>query len=252
MQTREQLEDSLRRCNAELARVRHELEAFNYAVSHDLRGPLRAIEGFSESLAEDCSEQMDGVAREHLRRIRANVQQMDRLLKALLSLSRVTRQALQPARVDLSGLCHKRLGHLQQQEPQRQARFHIQPDVYACGDPELLILALEQLLSNAWKFSAREDETCIDFFSVQQDGRTVCAIRDNGAGFNTAYSHKLFEVFQRLHGQQHYAGIGAGLAIVKRIIERHEGSIWAESEIGNGACFYFTLPEKPCAGLASD
>ncbi len=248
MPTREQLEDSLRRCTAELEQVRRELESFNYAVSHDLRGPLRAISGFSESLVEDCSDQLDDAAREYLQRIRKNARQMDELLQALLSLSRVTRQELRPARVNLSRLCHKQLEHLQHGEPQRHASFRIQPDIHACGDPELLTLAMEHLLANAWKFTGQKTETRIEFLASQQDGQTVYCIEDNGAGFNAAYGHKLFEVFQRLHGQQAFAGIGAGLAIVKRIIDRHAGNIWAESEVGDGARFYFTLPDQPCTG----
>jgi light-regulated signal transduction histidine kinase (bacteriophytochrome) len=252
MQTREQLEDKLKRCGTELELVRRELESFNHAVSHDLRGPLRAIEGFSESLAEDYGNQLDDAARDYLQRIHKNVRRMDRLLQALLSLSRVTRHVLQPAQVDLSHLCNKRLERLQDREPQRRASLHIQPDIHACGDPELLALALEQLLANAWKYTGHGRETCIEFSAKQQDGRTVYCIKDNGVGFNMAYSDKLFEIFQRLHGQQEFEGVGAGLAIVKRIIERHNGTIWAESEVGNGACFYFTLPEQPCTASDSD
>lgn len=252
MQTREQLEESLQRCSAELELVRKELESFNYAVSHDLRGPLRAIDGFSENLMEDCGDQLDETAREYLQRIRSNVDRMNRLLQALLSLSRVTRHVLQPARVDLSRICHKRLERLAGHEPRRRASFHIQPDVRACGDPELLTLALEQLLANAWKYTGHDRDTCIEFSAVEQDTRTVYCVKDNGVGFNMAYSHKLFEVFQCLHAKQAFEGIGAGLAIVKRIIERHGGAIWAESEPDNGTCFYFTLPEDLCDELEGD
>jgi light-regulated signal transduction histidine kinase (bacteriophytochrome) len=246
MQTHEQLADSLQRCDTELDLVRRELESFSYAVSHDLRGPLRAIDGFSESLAKDCEKQLDDTARDYLQRIRNNVQQMDRLLQALLSLSRVTRHELQPAIVDLSRLCRNRLERLQGREPQRSASFRVQPDIRACGDPELVTLLLDQLLANAWKYTGHDRDTRVAFSANQQDGRTVYCIRDNGIGFNPAYSDKLFEVFQRLHAGQGFEGVGAGLAIVKRIVERHHGTIWAESEVGNGAVFYFTLPEQPC------
>ena len=252
MQTREELEDKLHRCSSELELVRRELESFNYAVSHDLRGPLRAIEGFSESLAEDYGDQLDDAARDYLQRINNNVHRMDQLLQALLNLSRITRHKLQPQLVDLSHLCDQRLERLKVREPQRQASLLVQPDIHACGDPELLALALEQLLANAWKYTGHDRETCIEFSAKQQDGQTIYCLKDNGVGFNIAYSDKLFEVFQRLHGQQVFEGIGAGLAIVKRIIERHHGTIWAESEVGKGACFYFTLPEQPCAASDND
>jgi len=240
-----QLEHELHSSRGDLHITRKELEAFTYAASHDLRGPLRAIDGFSESLVVDYGDRLDDVARDYLQRIRNNARQMDQLINALLILSRITRHELQMSIVDLSQLCLRILGRLQQQDPERRATVRVQPDIKAYADPELLAVALEHLLANAWKFTRNLAEANIEFSSEQRHGETVYRLQDNGAGFDMAYANRLFEIFQRLHGQQAFEGVGAGLAIVKRIIARHGGEVWAHGEIGSGAGFFFTLPEPP-------
>jgi signal transduction histidine kinase len=240
-----QLEHELHSSRGDLHITRKELEAFTYAVSHDLRGPLRAIDGFSESLVVDYGDRLDDVARDYLQRIRNNARQMDQLINALLILSRITRHELQMSIVDLSQLCLRILGRLQQQDPERRATVRVQPDIKAYADPELLAVALEHLLANAWKFTRNLAEANIEFSSEQRHGETVYRLQDNGAGFDMAYANRLFEIFQRLHGQQAFEGVGAGLAIVKRIIDRHGGEVWAHGEVGSGAGFFFTLPEPP-------
>jgi signal transduction histidine kinase len=240
-----QLEHELHSSRGDLHITRKELEAFTYAASHDLRGPLRAIDGFSESLVVDYGDRLDDVARDYLQRIRNNARQMDQLINALLILSRITRHELQMSIVDLSQLCLRILGRLQQQDPERRATVRVQPDIKAYADPELLAVALEHLLANAWKFTRNLAEANIEFSSEQRRGETVYRLQDNGAGFDMAYANRLFEIFQRLHGQQAFEGVGAGLAIVKRIIDRHGGEVWAHGEVGSGAGFFFTLPEPP-------
>ncbi len=238
------LERELHHCHDDLRTTRGEFEAFTYAVSHDLRGPLRAINGFSETLASDYGDQLDDTARDYLRRIRNNARQMDQLINALLMLSRVTRHELCLSPLDLSKMCLKVLGRLQQQNPERQVTVRVQPNIKAYGDPELLAVVIDQLLSNAWKFTANVAQARIEFSAERQDGTTVYRVGDNGAGFNMAYANRLFGMFQRLHGQQAFEGVGAGLAVVKRIVERHGGSVWATSEAQSGATFYFSLPEQ--------
>jgi signal transduction histidine kinase len=240
-----QLEHELHSSRGDLHITRKELEAFTYAASHDLRGPLRAIDGFSESLVVDYGDRLDDVARDYLQRIRNNARQMDQLINALLILSRITRHELQMSIVDLSQLCLRILGRLQQQDPERRATVRVQPDIKAYADPELLAVALEHLLANAWKFTRNLAEANIEFSSEQRRGETVYRLQDNGAGLDMAYANRLFEIFQRLHGQQAFEGVGAGLAIVKRIIDRHGGEVWAHGEVGSGAGFFFTLPEPP-------
>jgi signal transduction histidine kinase len=239
-----QLERELHSSRDDLHITRKELGEFTYAVSHDLRGPLRAIDGFSETLAVDYHDRLDDVGQDYLRRIRNNARQLDQLINALLILSRVTRHELQMASIDLSQLCLRILGRLQQQDPKRRATVRVQPNIAAYADPELLAIMLEQLLGNAWKFTRNVAQACIEFSSEERDGVTVYRLHDNGDGFDMAYASRLFGIFQRLHGQQAFEGIGAGLAIVKRIIDRHGGTVWAHGETGAGASFFFTLPER--------
>lgn len=245
LQHEQQQLDELHQCRNDLQVTRKELEAFTYAVSHDLRGPLRAIDGFSETLTADFGDQLNDFARDYLQRIRNNARQMDQLINALLVLSRITRHELRKSPVDLSKRCLKILGELQQSHAERQVTVRVQPDIQAYADPELLAVALEHLLTNAWKFTRNVAEPRIEFSTDQQNGKTVYRLSDNGTGFNMTYANRLFDMFQRLHGQQAFEGIGAGLAIAKRIIDRHGGTIWAHGEVGNGATFYFTLPEQP-------
>ena len=241
---RQALESRLRRCSDDLATTRHELEAFAHGVSHDLRGPLRAIDGFSDILLSDWADRLDQSAVNYLHRIRSNARQMDTLLQALLVLSRVTRHRLRRSQVNLSNLCDRSFQRLQRQEPQRRAGIHIEPGMQALCDPDMLAIVLDQLIDNAWKFSAGSDPAQIEFSSERRDDATVYRIADNGAGFDMAYVDKAFELFQRLHGQQEFPGAGAGLATVKRIVERHGGRIWADAAPGRGASFYFTLPPQ--------
>lgn len=226
---------------AELTSVNMELEAFSYSVSHDLRAPLRAIDGFSNFLLEDYSSQLDPTARSHLDRICAAAQRMGMLIDDLLNLSRITRTIMMRETVDLSAMVAGTLEHLAAAEPGRKVRLKIEPEVTAYVDGRLMRIALENLLGNAWKFTRRTDAAEIEFGMREENGTTVYFLRDNGAGFNMAYVNKLFEPFQRLHTDREYEGTGIGLAIVKRVIQRHGGRIWAEGAPGEGARFYFTV-----------
>jgi signal transduction histidine kinase len=244
-QHRQLLEDRIDRYGEDLKKARQELEVLSYAVSHDLRGPLRAILGFSEILKAEYGDRLGETAGDYLRRIRNNVQHMDELLHALLILSRVARHPLSLTQVDLSGICRRSIERLRQRDTQRQVSVSIQEGVYACSDSRLMTIALDHLIDNAWKFTGGTDSANIEFSADPHGNVTVYRLADNGAGFDMRYVDRLFELFQRLHGQQLYAGIGAGLATVKRIIERHGGAVWAEAQQGAGATFYFSLPSQP-------
>jgi PAS domain S-box-containing protein len=226
---------------AALEAANRELEAFSYSVSHDLRAPLRSIDGFSLALLEDYGPQLEGDAQDYLHRVRAAAQRMALLIEDLLDLSRVARSELRWEKVALSDLAEDIARELQQAEPQRVAAFVIQPQVTAQGDARLLRLVLENLIGNAWKFTARQPEAIIEFGARAEPDGQVFYVRDNGAGFDMAYAQRLFGAFQRLHDQHEYAGTGIGLATVQRIIHRHQGRVWAESQVGAGATFYFTL-----------
>lgn len=245
---RQSLESQLRGCSDDLEITRQQLESLAHGVSHDLRGPLRAINGFSEMLLSDYSDRLDQNAAGYLHRIRSNARQMDVLLQALLLLSRVTRQPLRCIPISLSNLCDRSLGRLRRQDPHRRVEASIESGVHACCDPDMMAIALDQLLDNAWKFSAHRDPAQIEFSVEARGGDAVYRIADNGIGFDMAYIDKAFELFQRLHGPQDFPGVGAGLTTVKRIVERHGGSIWVEAQNGRGASFFFTLPQPPnCA-----
>ncbi|HHJ18077.1 MAG TPA: hypothetical protein ENJ80_15455 [Gammaproteobacteria bacterium] len=229
--------------DGETDRLDREMAAFSYAISHDLRAPLRAIHGFSEALHEDCAAQLDDTAQDYVQRIRNGAQRMSGLIDALLVLSRVTRHQLKHSALDLSQLCMEILQGLRRQTPQRSVQVNIQPDMIAHGDPELLRIALEKLLDNAWKFTALTDDAQIDISMQEQAGETLFQVRDNGAGFNMDYADKLFGLFQRLHNEDAFRGDGMGLATVKRIIERHGGRVEAQGGEAEGACFRFSLPD---------
>lgn len=235
------LEDRVEQRTRELQVSNQELEAFSYSVSHDLRAPLRTIDGFSLALQEDYADKLNDEGRDYIVRVRNGVQRMGLLIDALLQLSRVTRADLNYETVDLSQLARGVFVELRSSDPGRDVEAVVQPGVVAHADPRLLRIAFENLIGNAWKFTAKTEHARIEFGQDQRDGRTVYFFRDNGAGFDMQYVSRLFTAFQRLHGDREFRGSGIGLATVSRIIRRHHGEIWAEGEVGHGAAFYFTL-----------
>lgn len=218
-----------------------ELEAFSYSVSHDLRSPLRSIDGFSQAILEDYADQLPVEGQSHLMRVRAAAQRMGQLIDDLLGLSRVTRAPMQSKFVNLSALAQSIVNNLKQTQPERQVSFLIASDLAVKGDPELLRIVLENLINNAWKFTSRQTDPYIEVGAQDDPRGRIFFVRDNGAGFDMAFAGQLFGAFQRLHSTEEYPGTGIGLATVQRIIRRHGGNIWAESSIGNGATFYFTV-----------
>jgi PAS domain S-box-containing protein len=239
---RKRVEAKLLQKSAQLEASNRELEAFAYSVSHDLRSPLRAIDGFSRALLEDYGHQFDDEGRDYFNRIRHNVQRMGMLIDDLLSLSRVSRLEMRYATVDLSAIAHELLQELWAAEPERQVECIIAPDVTVWADPSLMRVVLSNLLQNAWKFTSHHSTARIEFGILQQPEQTVYFVRDDGAGFDMAYSAMLFGVFQRLHNMTEFPGTGIGLATVQRIIHRHGGQVWAEAAVEQGATIYFTLP----------
>ncbi|MFH1483702.1 MAG: MASE3 domain-containing protein [Chloroflexota bacterium] len=236
-----QSEESLARQAAELAAVNKELEAFSYSVSHDLRAPLRGIDGFSQALLEDYAGKLDAQGKDYLQRVRAACQRMAQLIDDLLSLSRVARAETRYEVVSLSGLAQTIATELRKAQPERQVEFIIAGGLVASGDVRLLRITLEKLLENAWKFTAKHPSARIEFGAVQREGKTVYFVRDNGVGFDMAFADKLFSPFQRLHAETEFPGTGIGLAMAERIVHRHGGRVWAEGEVERGATFYFTL-----------
>jgi PAS domain S-box-containing protein len=237
--------DALRRSEAELRVANAELEAFSYSVSHDLRAPLRSIDGFSQALLEDAGEALPPPAREHLERVRAASQRMARLIDDLLALAQVTRTELASERVDLSALAREVVADLRRHR-ERDVEVTVAPGLEANGDRQLLRLVFENLIGNAWKFTAGRPGARIDVGAERLNGATVFHVRDNGAGFDMTFAHKLFTPFQRLHGQAEFDGTGIGLATVQRVVHRHGGRVWAEGEVGRGATVRFTLdPSGP-------
>jgi PAS domain S-box-containing protein len=235
------LNENLGRRVAELAAVNKELEAFSYSVSHDLRAPLRSIDGFSQALIEEHAGQLDESAMDCLRRIRAATQRMGELIDDLLDLSRVTRREMRHDDVDLSALATAVVADLRRAQPERAVDVHIAAGLRGRGDPALLRLVLENLLGNAWKFTARAAVARIEFGAGRDGDRLTYYVRDNGVGFDMAYADKLFGAFQRLHSVSEFPGTGVGLATVQRIILRHGGQVWAHGELGQGATISFTL-----------
>jgi light-regulated signal transduction histidine kinase (bacteriophytochrome) len=235
---------AVRQARAAAETAHRELESFSYSVAHDLRAPLRSIDGFSQALVEDCAEQLNGQGREYLRYIRESAQRMGHLIDDLLALSRVSRAELHRMRVDMSLLARSVLERLQATDRQRAVSCLIQDDVWAIGDARLLRVVLENLLGNAWKFTSKEPQARIEFGALADRQGVVYCVRDNGAGFDVTYAGKLFGVFQRLHSAEEFEGTGIGLATVQRIVRRHGGRVWAEGEVDRGASFYFTLAEE--------
>jgi light-regulated signal transduction histidine kinase (bacteriophytochrome) len=245
-QRAQELNQGLRQAILELKAVNKELEAFSYSVSHDLRAPLRSIDGFSQALLEDCDDQLDETAQDYLRRIRAATQRMGRLIDDLLTLARVTRTDINFAPIELSRIASSICNDLQQSQPERLVEFVVQPGLVVRGDGHLLRVVLDNLLNNAWKFTSKQPQAKIEFGAIapSTDHPTTYFVRDDGTGFDMAYVDKLFGPFQRLHAIHDFPGNGIGLATVQRIVHRHGGRVWAEGAIDRGATFYFTLAEE--------
>ena len=240
-QLNEGLEQRVRERTAALEASNRELEAFSYSVSHDLRAPLRGIDGFAHILAEDYGSRLDDTARGHLERIRRASQRLSQTIDDMIELARITRMPLHRREVDLSALARTTLMELSQASRHRP-EVVIAESVTAQADPALLRIVLENLLDNAWKFSSRTPGARIEFGMAEAGGKRAYFVRDNGAGFDPAYADKLFKPFQRLHQPDEFAGTGIGLATVQRIVQRHGGRVWAEGAPGKGATFWFTLP----------
>ncbi len=233
------LEERVRVRTVELETTNRELEAFSYSVSHDLRAPLRTIDGFSLALEEDYALAVDDTGRDYIRRVRTGVQRMGQLIDSLLQLSRITRAELVRGEADLSQMAETIAGNLREENPERDLEFRIEPGLKAAADPKLLQVALENLLGNAVKFSAKVPHAVIEFgWDKEQE---AWFIRDNGAGFDMFYKDKLFNAFNRLHGDKDFKGSGIGLATVARVVRRHHGRIWADAVVNHGATFWFTL-----------
>jgi light-regulated signal transduction histidine kinase (bacteriophytochrome) len=240
----EQLErhrSELARANTELIAANKELEAFSYSVSHDLRAPLRSIDGFSLALLEDYEEKLDAEGKDSLHRVRAATQRMGALIDDLLNLSRVTRAEMKLQKVDLSAIGRSIGAELENSQPKRRIEFHVQAGLEAHADSNLMRIVLENLLGNAWKFTSKRESARIEFGQTNNNGSRVYFVRDDGTGFDSARAERLFGAFQRFHDKNDFPGTGVGLATVQRIVQRHGGRIWAESSVGKGATFYFTL-----------
>jgi len=234
-----ELERRVAQRTAELKAANAELEAFCYSVSHDLRAPLRTIAGFSRALEEDSGHLLDADATDALVRIRTGATRMEQLIQDLLRLSRITRSEMRREKVDLSALARLVGAELEKMHPGRRVQFQVTGGLSAYGDERLLRVVLENLLSNAWKFTAAVAEATV---TLERAGDSTYLVRDNGAGFDQRYRDKLFQPFQRLHRANEFEGSGIGLATVRRVIHRHGGRVWAEGAVGEGAAFYFTLP----------
>ena len=235
------LNEKLKRNVEELSSANKELEAFSYTVSHDLRSPLRSIDGFSQEILEDYGDKLDNNGVDALRRIRAASQRMGLLIDGLLNLSRLSRSEIVRGTVDLSALAHDIAGDLRKAQPGRAVEIVVAEGLMEEGDERLLYVLLQNLLGNAWKFTGKVAKARLEFGVSQIDGGKAYFVRDNGAGFDMAFAGKLFRPFQRLHDTVDFSGTGIGLATVQRIVHRHGGRIWAEGEGGKGATFYFTL-----------
>ncbi len=248
-----ELNRQLQRRNIELVAINQELESFSYSVSHDLRAPLRAIDGFSLALLEDALDKLDPADQDHLHRVRAAATRMAQLIDDLLVLARTARRELRHETVDLSQLASEVLSQLRTGDPSRTVSADISPGMVAEGDRGLMRVVLENLLGNAWKFTSKRKDAHIEVGILQRDPEVVFFVRDNGTGFDMRYANKLFGAFQRLHDGTEFPGTGVGLASVQRIIHRHGGRVWAESSVGAGATFYFALDaasEKPIPSKA--
>lgn len=236
------MEMEIKERNHALNLANQELEAFSYSVSHDLRAPLRAIDGFSAALLEDSGDKLDDDSRHHLSRIRFGVQRMGDLIDAVINLSKISRASMVITKVDLSDMVHEIINDLRTIEPNRKVDVKIQDGIIADADSLLLKITMENLLGNAWKYTSKNPEAHIEFGQTGQNSKfRIFYVKDDGAGFDMAYASKLFAPFQRLHAQSEFAGTGVGLASVKRVVQRHGGTIWVESKPNVGTTFFFTL-----------
>jgi light-regulated signal transduction histidine kinase (bacteriophytochrome) len=241
-------EKALQTAHAELERrayeldaVNRELEVFSYAVSHDLKAPLRSIEGFTTAILEDCALTLDETGKDYFNRVVSASRRMSQLIDAMLKIARLTRGELRDKTVNLSELAEVIAYELRKKQPERQVEFIIAPGIKVRGDNDMLRAVLENLLDNAWKFTDKHPTTKIEFGATQMEGKNVYFVRDDGAGFLMEFADKLFKPFRRLHKESEFPGIGIGLATVDRIISRHSGRIWAQGEVEKGATFFFTL-----------
>ena len=249
---RKQVEKQIIKINSELEQrviertalledANKELEAFSYSVSHDLRAPLRSIDGFSLALLEDYYDNLDDKAKEYIDRIRNATSKMDELIDSMLNLSRITRLEIKYDKSNLSLLAKEIMENLKNTDKKRKTKFIIQKDIFVEADVHLIRILLDNLLGNAWKFTCKNDTTIIELGAIIKNKDTIYFIKDNGIGFDMKYYSKLFGAFQRLHSKKDFPGNGVGLATVQRIVRRHNGKIWAESEMDKGTTFYFTL-----------
>ena len=237
-----ELEQQVQKLTSQLEATNQELQAFNFSVSHDLRAPLTIIDGFSKAVLEDFADNLPSEAQDYLKRIQKAGQRMTRLIDALLNLSRLGREPLTMEQTDLSAIARTIEQELRYIHPDRTGvTIRITDGITVFGDRRLLRSVIENLLSNAWKYTARQEQAEIEFGSMEQEGKPVYFVRDNGAGFDMCYAGRLFTPFQRMHRAEEFEGTGVGLATVQRIINRHGGRIWAEAEDGKGATFFFTL-----------
>lgn len=248
-----ELECRVAQRTTQLQAANKELEAFSYSIAHDLRAPLTAIDGFRRLLQESCGAAMDDRQRHYFDRIHGSVNQMSELIDALLSLAQVSRASLEWTAVDLGALARSRLERLREAQPRRRVACHIEDGLMAYGDLRLSKIAVENLINNAWKFTAYQPAALIEVGrAVQEDGQSAYFVRDNGAGFDMAYVGKLFRSFQRLHSAKEFPGTGVGLVNVQRIIERHGGRVWVHSSPGHGATFYFSMGNGEGANTTLD
>jgi light-regulated signal transduction histidine kinase (bacteriophytochrome) len=226
---------------AQLESTNQELEAFAYSVSHDLRAPLRSLEGFTGALLSDYQSKLDDQGKHYLGRIQEASRRMSHLIDDLLNLSRINRYEMKLETVDLSSTAQRIAGELAVQAPERVVLFKIAPNLVVKADKKLMDIAMENLLNNAFKFTSKQESAVIQVGVIKKAGKKTFYVRDNGVGFDMTYSEKLFTPFQRLHSTQDYPGTGIGLVIVKRIITKHGGRVWTEAEVNKGATFYFTM-----------
>ena len=238
---RKKAEGSLRRYSEELSAANKELEAFSYSVSHDLKNPLNTISGFVQILSEDYWESIDGNGRDYLKRIAQGTDKMRSIINNLLNFSRIEKQKIRREEIDLSEMTRRIISDLHYSQPKKRVHVIIQKGIKANADSQMLNIVLTNLLNNAWKYTSKKENPQIEVGTMKEGDKTVYFVSDNGAGFDMKLADRLFVPFQRLHAEKEYTGTGIGLAIVERVIKKHGGRVWAESEVGKGATFYFTL-----------